>query len=189
MSNIKIETIGGPSNCEVSGGFSHTEIHIAFLENFETVHAPKKTCGPDVATNLADLVTINENHVFKPGFGFMVFKAIEQTAGLETSQIGDPTKSPVQENKFTLQLLGSKAEILGAKRLLKGRELVVCAPEFTSGNVRQIGSAKYGAKLSESSSKIEAVSEGENTTTLVFTDKQMYDAPIYKGELLKQPSA
>ncbi|WP_233898346.1 hypothetical protein [Tenacibaculum piscium] len=187
MSNIKIETIGGPSDCEVAGAFSHTEVYIGFLEKFETVHAPKKTCGTAAATNLDDLVTINEGHVFKTGFGFMNFKAIEQTVGLETSQIGDPTKSPVQENKLTLQLLGSKPEILGAKRLLKGRELIVLVPEFGSGNLRQIGSAKYAAKLSESNSKIEPASEGENTTTLVFTDKQMYDAPIYKGDIVKQP--
>lgn len=189
MSNIKIETIGGPSNCEVSGGFSHTEVFIAFLEDFETVHAPKKRCGLDAATKSEDLVTITGDHVFKTGCGFSRFKAIEQTVGLETNQIGDPTKSVVQENKLTLQLLGSKPELLGAKRIYKGRELIVCVPEFGSGNVRQIGSAKYAAKLTESSSKIEGASEGENTTTLVFTDKQMYDAPIYKGELLKQPSA
>ncbi|MBE7688448.1 hypothetical protein F6A46_09390 [Tenacibaculum finnmarkense genomovar ulcerans] len=187
MSKIKIESIGGPTGCEVSGAFSHTEVFIAFLEDFETVNAPKKRCGPDAAVKLEDLVTITESHVFKTGCGFTQYKAIEQTVGLETNQIGDPTKSPVQENKLTLQLLGSKPELLGAKRQLKGRELIVCVPEFGSGNMRQVGSAKYAAKLTESSSKIEQASEGENTTTFVFTDKQMYDAPIYKGDIDKQP--
>lgn len=85
-------------------------------------------------------------------------------------------------------ILGSKAEILGFKRLCKGRDLIVLAPGLSSGNVRQIRSAKFAGKLMESSSKIEATEEGENTTTLVFQDKQNYDAPIYKGDIDAQPT-
>lgn len=186
---IKVETIGG-GDAEISGGFTHTELYVGFLETFETLTAPKKRSGTAAAATLDELVSITTDHTFLEGFGFTKVKAIAETIGLETAQIGDPTKSPVNENKLTVQILGSTAEILGFKRLIKGRELIVLATEFESGNLRQIGSAAFAGKLLESSSKIEAAIEGENTTTLVFSDKQMYDAPIYTptGPIPIQPT-
>ena len=182
---IYVENIGGATG-EVSGAFSHTEVYVGFLENFESLTEPKEIYGTNAATTLDDLVTISTTHTFNSGFGFTKIKAIADTVGLETTQIGSPTMSPVNENKLTVQILGSKAEILGFKRLCKGRDLIVLAAEFQSGQVRQIGSAKYAGRLLESSSKIEATVEGENTTTLVFQDKQKYDAPIYKGTITLQ---
>ena len=182
---IKVEKIGRAS-CEVSGGFSHSEVYVGFLENFSILTEPKGLCGDDKAKSLEELVTIDANHVFNTGYGFTKVKAIAETVGLETTQIGESSKSPINENKLTIQMLGSKAEILGFKRLCKGRDLVVLATEFASSNIRQIGSAKYAGRLLESSSKIEPTREGENTTTLVFSDKQKYDAPIYKGAITVQ---
>lgn len=185
--SIKVEQIGG-NNCEVTGAFSHTEVYVSLLENFASLTEPKGVCGTGAATTLEDLVTITTPHTFKLGFGFTKVKAIQQTVGLETAQLGDPTKSVVQENKLTFQLLGSKAEILAFKRLYKGKDIVVLATEFASGQVRQIGSAKFAGKITEMSSKIEATTEGENTTTIVVSDKQNYDAPIYKGTITTQPA-
>lgn len=179
---IKVEKIGG-GDAEVSGAFSHSELYVGFLENFDTLTEPKPRSGTAAAATLEELVSISTDHVFATGFGFTKIKCIAETVGLETAQIGDPTKSPVQENKLTVQILGSTAEILGFKRLIKGRDLIVLATEFDSGQLRQIGSAKYAGKLLESSSKIEPAVEGENTTTLVFSDKQLYDAPIYEATL------
>lgn len=186
--SINVENIGG-ATCEVSGGFSHTEVYVGFLEDFEKLTEPKNVCGENAAENLEELVVINATHVFKDGKGFVKVKAIADTVGLETAQIGSPTMSPVNENKLSIQILGSKPEILGFKRLCKGRDLIVLAAEFESGQFRQIGSRKYAGRLLESSSKIEAAIEGENSTTLVFQDKQKYDAPIYKGDITKQPAA
>ena len=186
MTIIKVEAIGGAGDCEVTGGFSHTEVYVGFLENFASLTEPSPRCGTGAATTLEGLVEIAADHTFNAGFGFTKIKAISETVGLETAQIGSPTMSPAQENKLTVQILGSKAEILGFKRLCKGRDLIVLAPEFGNGQVRQIGSAKYAGRLLESSSKIEATPEGENTTTLVFQDKQLYDAPIYKGAITVQ---
>ena len=186
--SIKIENIGGATS-EVSGGFSHTEVYVALLEHFTSLTEPAERDGDTPAATLADLVTIATPHTFNVGFGFTKIKAISETVGLETAQIGDPTKSPVQENKLTIQMLGSKAEILGFKRWAKGKDLIVLATEHESGNLRQIGSAKYPGKLLESNSKIEPALEGENTTTLVFQDKQKYDAPIYTGTVDVQPAA
>lgn len=187
---INVESIGG-SNCETSGGFVDSEVYVGFLENFATLSEPKELCDTNVPANVAnnveELVTINSTHSFKPGFGFIKIKAIAETVGLEVNQIGEAKLSPVQENKLTIQILGSKAKILGFKRLCKGRDLIVLAIEHTSGQTRQIGSAKYAGRLLESSSKIEATLDGENTTTLMFGDKQKYDAPIYKGTIHRQP--
>lgn len=186
--SINVETIGGTIS-EVSAGFSHTEVYIGFLEDFATLTEPKERDGASPATTLSELVTITADHTFNTGKGFTKVRAISETVGLETTQIGTSTMSPVNENKLTIQILGSKDEILGFKRLCKGRDLIVLATEFESGNVRQVGSAKFGGRLLESSSKIEATVEGENTTTLVFQDKQKYDAPIYTGTITLQPSA
>ena len=185
---IKIEQIGGPLDCETDSAFSHTEVYVSFTENFETLTEPKDRCGTNAATTEEELVIISETHTFKTGFGFTKIEAIQESVGLETAQIGDVNMSPVQENKLTLKMLGSRAKILGFKRWAKGRNLIVLAPEFGSGNFRQIGSAKFGAKLIESSSKIEPTRGGENAATFVFGDKQLYDAPIYTGDITLQPT-
>lgn len=187
MPPINVENIGSAQG-EVSGAFSHTEVYVGFLENFETLTAPKNREGTDAAANLSELVTITADHIFATGFGFTKIKAISETVALDTAQLGTSTMSPVEENKLTIQMLGSEANILGFKRLCKGRDLIVLATEFCSGQVRQIGSAKFAGRLLESSSKIEATVEGENTTTLTFQDKQKYDAPIYKGAITLQPA-
>ena len=184
---IKVENIGGTTG-EVSGAFSHTEVYVGFLENFASLSEPKERSGDGAASTLEELVEITADHTFEADFGFTKLKAIADTVGLETTQIGSPTMSAVNENKLTIQMLGSKAEILGFKRWCKGRDLIVLATEFESGNIRQIGSAKYAGRLLEASSKIEPTVEGENTTTLVFSDKQKYDAPIYKGIITLQPA-
>jgi hypothetical protein len=184
---ILVEKIGS-TLCEVTGGFNHTEVYVAKVSSFDSLIAPKDKEGPNAATTLADLVTISGDHIFKTGLGFTKIKAIKETVKLETSQIGDATKSPVQENKMTVQMLGSEAQILGFKRWAKGEDLIVIAIEFESGNVRQIGSAQYGGIIIESNSKIEETINGENTTTLVFQDKQKYDAPIYTGQIVTQPA-
>ena len=188
--SIKVENIGEPG-CEVSGGFSHTEVYVALLSIFTSLTEPKDLYGTGAATTLEELVTITTAHTFDSDYGFTKMRAIQESVGLETTQIGDPNKSPMQENKLTVQLLGSKPELLGFKRQFKGQDIVVLAPEFGSGNLRQIGSAKFPGKISESSSKIEATVDGENTITLVFMDKQKYDAPIYNvtgGGITLQPS-
>ncbi|WP_340074525.1 hypothetical protein [Leptobacterium sp. I13] len=182
---INVEKIGETLS-EVSGGFSHTEVYVGFLENFASLSEPKEREGASAALTLEELVAITADHTFNLGFGFTKIKAIKESVLLETTQIGDANKSPVNENKLTIQMLGSEAAILGFKRLVKGRDLIVLATEFASGNVRQIGSAKFAGRLLESSTKIEATVEGENAATLVFQDKQKYDAPIYQGLITLQ---
>jgi len=183
---INVEQIGEPA-AEVSGGFSHTEIRIGFLENFASLDQPKDIEGDTPATTLTELVTIVGDHTFNAGVGFTKVKALLESVLLETTQMG-PKFAHIQENKLTFQMLGSKDEILGFKRLIKNKDLIVLAPEFASGNVRQIGSAKFAGSVLESSGKIDGVIEGENTATFVIQDKQLYDAPIYKGAITDQPA-
>ncbi len=182
---IKVENIGA-SAAEVSGAFSHSEVYVGFLENFDALTEPKAKDGTSAAATLEELVSITEDHTFLTGFGFTKVKAIAETVKLETAQIGNKPQ-PVQENKLTFQMLGTKPEILGFKRRIKGEDLIVVAVEFGSGQMRQIGSAKYPASVLESSSIIDGPVEGENTSTFVIQDKQMYDAPNYSGEITLQP--
>lgn len=186
MSDIKVEEIGGAVN-EVLGAFTHGEIYVGFLPNFETMTEPKERDGVDAATTLAELSTITANHTFKTGFGFTKIGAIQESIRLESSMIGEPKMSPAIENKLTVKILGSESDVLGFGRLCKGRDLIVLAAEAESGRLRQIGSAKFAAKLSEFSTVIEETSEGENAATYVFTDKQKYVAPIYSGDVTEQP--
>lgn len=187
MSSIKVEKIGA-TDVEVQGGFSNTEIYIGFLENFILLTEPKERTGTDAAANLTELITITADHTFKEGFGFTKIAAIEETVSLECTQAGNPTMSTTSINKLTVQLLGSGTEVLGFKRLCRGRQLIILANEQATGNLRQIGSAKYAGQMIESSSKIDALAEGDNAVTFVFQDKQKYDAPIYTGIITPQPT-
>ena len=179
---IKVEEIGGNKK-EISGAFSLTDLYIGFLEDMLSITAPKKISELVSDSKLEDLVVIRSNHTLKENSFFTNIRAIQESVILETTQIGLPTMSSVNQNKLTVKILGSKAEILGFKRLCKGRELIVIAMEYSSGEKRQLGSKSQPCWLDESSSKIEPVQESENTTTLIFKDKQLYDAPYYLGDL------
>ena len=179
---IKIENLGTEFD-EVTAGFHHEEIYVGLVDEMLNITEPIeiKKLKPDSVID--DLIVIKNNHTFIDGVNFTKVKAIQESVSLETTQIGTATKSPLQENKLTVQLLGSKAGLLGFKRWLKGKDLIVLAPEFGSNFKRQFGSKKQPCKLIEASSKIEPTKDGENVTTLVFRDSQKYDAPYYLGDL------
>lgn len=183
---INVEEIGTAA-AEVTGGFTHGEVYVAFLSDFDAIVEPKDKDGLDAATTLEELVTISADHTFKVGKGFIKVKAIQESIKLETAQIGLKPQ-PVMENKLTFKMLGSKADILGFKRFIKGEDIIVIAKEFGTGQLRQIGSPRYAGSVSEGSGLIDGVIEGENTSTFVIQDKQMYDAAIYTGEITLQPA-
>ena len=186
MSDIEVEKIGGANN-EVLAAFTHTEIFVGFLEHFDGLTEPKERDGVDAATTLAELSTITADHTFITGKGFTRIGAIQESIRLESNQIGESKMSPAIQNKLTVKILGSEADVIGFGRLCKGRDLIVLAAEAESGRLRQVGSAKYAAKLSEFDTVIEELAEGENAATYVFTDKQKYVAPIYSGTVTEQP--
>lgn len=189
MSNIRIEHIGG-TDCEPTGGLSHVDILVAFMDDFTSLKELKKLCDPvaaNVATKVEDLATITGTHTFKTGKGFTKFKAIQDKNGLESSLLGD--QKQVFENKLTVLVQGSDAKTLGALRMYKGKQpLVVLAREAGSGRYRQLGHQRYAAFLSEATPKIAPEYEGENNVTFVFTDKNVVAAPIYKGDVTLQPA-
>lgn len=188
MSDIKVETLGS-AVAEVMGSFAHTDIYVGLVDTFDAMVEPKeRNAETGAATTLAELVTITEAHTFKAGFGFTKVKAVQNSISLEYNQIGDVNKSTAIENKMTFELLGSEAEILGAMRLWKGRDLVVMGRESESGRLRQIGSLNYAAKM-QFEGRIESDPEGDNTVTVTVTDKQKYPAPIYTGAVTLQPAA
>lgn len=100
---IDVEKIGGVSS-EVSGAFSHTELYVGFLEDFEALTEPKECYGDAAASTLEDLVTITADHTFIASKGFTKVGCIADTVGLESNQIGEPTKSSVVENKLSVEI-------------------------------------------------------------------------------------
>lgn len=183
---FNVENIGAAA-AEVTGGFTHTEVYIAKLADFDVMTQPKDKEGANAAINLGELVTITADHTFLAGKGFTKVKAIQESIKLETAQIGTK-QQPVMENKLTFQMLGSKSDILGFKRWVKGEDVIVLATEFGTGQIRQIGSPRYAGSLLEGSGMIDGTIEGENTSTFVFQDKQMHDAAIYEGAITLQPA-
>lgn len=181
--SIAVQTIGGPVE-ENNAGFSHEEIYVAPVSLFTSIAAPGDLA---TAVSLSELVTIAQDHTFDIADGFTTIKAIAESVSFNGAQIGEASMSPVRENKLTLKMVGSKADLLGFDRWVKGKDVIVLAKEASSGNIRQIGSASYAGKLLESSEVIEGPIEGENSVTMVFGDKQKYYAPIYTGTVTKQP--
>ncbi len=187
--DIRIEHIGG-TDIEPTGGLSHWDILVAFMEDIDTLVELKKLGGDDptqVAQSVEELSTINGTHTFKQGKGFTRFKALQDKNGIESSLLGEQLQ--VFENKLTVVVQGSDAAILGALRMYKGkRPLLVLAREAGSGRYRQLGHARYAAYLSEASPKLAPEMEGENNVTFVFSDKSLCAAPIYTGDITYMPS-
>lgn len=180
--NIKVERIGGTKK-EVSGAFDETEIYIGFVDDMLNLTEPLSFKDFLPNSSLADSVFIKVNHTFKEGSSFIKIKAIAESISLETTQIGVSTKSPIQQNKVELKILGSSSQVLGFKRYITGRDLILIITEAGTKFKRQLGSRKQPCYLQETSSKIESAVEGENALTLKFLDKQLYDAPFYLGDL------
>ena len=183
---INVEELGGGAQCEENtGAFVNGEIYYAPIHYFETLDRPKNF--DETPATLEELVEISADHTFKTGKGFTKIKAHLEKNSLETGMIG-PKTSHAWENKLSVGILGSKAKILGFQRYIKNHDCIVIAVEFGSGQARQIGSEKYAATLLEATGKIEEAVEGENMQNLVFQDKQLYPAAIYKGVITQQPA-
>ena len=60
---IKTEELGGTS-LEPTGGFSHVDILVASQRFMTTIAGVKDLEGANVATTLAELAEISEDHVF-----------------------------------------------------------------------------------------------------------------------------
>lgn len=183
---IKIEEIGG-TTLESAGGFSHVDILIATVDSLDTIaELPRIEGTGTLATTAAAAATITGDHVFKAGYGFAMFRAEQDKNGLESPLIGD---SKVHENKLTVMVKGTDADLLGNLRLLKNEKLLVLAREAHSGRYRQLGSARYAAEIIEATPTVAPEFEGQNTVTFVIRDKSVVAAPIYTGAITKQPSA
>lgn len=180
---IKIEEIGG-TTLESAGGFSHVDILVATIDSLETIGELPPIEGSGVlALTAAEAATISTDHTFKVGFGFAKFKAEQDKNGLESPLIGD---SKVHENKLTVMVKGTDADLLGNLRLLKNEKLLVLAREAHSGRYRQLGGARYAAEIIEATPTVAPEFEGQNAVTFVIRDKCVVAAPIYTGAITMQ---
>lgn len=189
MQDIKVEQVG-VQTCEPTGGFDHRTIKIALLDWFETIEAPKPLCDPtpaNEATTFEELSEISGNHTFKTGYGFMTVKGVQELTDLESPMIGEKRRR-LFENKVNFTVPGSDAELLGFARWLKNRDFICLITEIESGRTRQIGSERMAAAIAELTGKVEATMEGDNSQLFSISDKQVYQAPIYKGVITDMPA-
>lgn len=189
MSDIKVESVGGQT-LEPTGGLDVRSIRYADINWFDTISAPMPLSDLETpaneATTFEELAEISVDHTFKVGYGFMKLEAVQESAGIESAMIGEK-KRRLFENKCSATIAGSNAKLQGFVRWIKNRSGIVLVTEAESGRVRQIGSERFAAEVSEMTGKIEAAVEGDNSKTIVFSDKQAYEAPIYKGAVLDMP--
>jgi hypothetical protein len=191
MADIIVETLG-KEIAEHAGGIVHTNFLIAPLEWFETIGAPKVLSDTDTPANegttFAELATITTAHTFKTGKGFMTLTSAIETSDIKSAYLGESTNKVV-ENKSTLVLEDSDAEILGFSRWIKNKRVIVLQQEVGSKNYRQLGSEEFGAIATELDAMVEGAREGLNRRTFTFSDKQRYEAPIYNATVTKVPTA
>ena len=187
--DIKVENLGGESP-EAIGGFNHRKILIAKADWFTTIAAPKPLHDANTPANegttFAELATVNGNHVFKAGYGFMTLEGVQELTDLTSPGIGNK-KNRLFENKCQAVLAGSAAAILGFSRWIKNADCVVLIQEVGTSAYRQLGSDVYAASVTEFEGKIEGAPEGVNTQTYTFSDKQVYQAPLYTGSVDVMP--
>lgn len=188
--DIKVEQIGGLT-CEPMAGFNHRTIKIALLSWFASIAAPKVLCDDDTpaneGVNFEELGEISGTHTFKAGYGFMTLEVLQETASLESPMIGDK-KGRLLENKANFHIAGSTSKLIGFNRWIKNKDFIVLMEEVESGRSRQIGSERFAANVAEFTGIIEGAPEGGNRQEYVVSDKQVMQAPVYKGTVTDMPA-
>jgi hypothetical protein len=184
ISDINVEELGGGANTEENtGAIVNSEIYVAKLSDIESLATPKGL--QDTATANAEYVTIADDHVFKTGKGFTVIKAIIEKNSFEGKSIGSRSARS-EENKLTINIVGSAPEIAGWLRRHKNEDVIVLFKTFGRGDYRQIGSVDYAGWISDKTTVIGETVEGDAMRTIVIGDKQLYEAPYYEGARVKQ---
>jgi hypothetical protein len=188
--DIIIEKLGKAEQ-EHFGGIVHTNVLYAPLDWFATIAAPLKLDDATPAnegTTFAELGSITTDHTFLTGKGFIKLTVAEQTSDIKSAYLGESTNKIV-ENKASIVLEGSTAELIGFSRWSRNKRCVVLLQEVGSGNYRQIGSEDHGAMFTEMDAMVEASNEGFNKRTITVSDKSRYEAPVYSGLVTLVPSA
>lgn len=188
--DIIVEKLGAEIP-EHSGGIVHTNILFAPLDWFDTIAAPLQLNDPDTPANegttFAELGSITTAHTFKTGKGFMTLTGKLEGNGLTGAYLGEGTNKVV-ENKATINMEDSTAEIIGFSRWAKNKRCIVLLQEVGAKRYRQLGSEEYGAIFTELDAKVEATREGLNERIFTVSDKQRYEAPVYAAEVTKVPT-
>lgn len=188
--DIIVETLGSEIP-EHFGGFVHTNVLFAPLDWFDTIGAPKALHDAadslNEATTFAELSEISTAHTFQTGKGFMKLTVAIETSDVKSAYLGESTNKIV-ENKATIVLEGSKADLLGFSRWAKNKRGILLLQEADSKQYRQLGTEEHGAIFTELDAMVEALREGLNRRTITVSDKSRYEAPIYTGTVTEVPA-
>lgn len=185
---LDLENIGGESAEPIAG--LATKVWYARKSDFVTIIDTKKMEDEDpdnVAETNAELMEITETHIFKTTKCFKTIDFVQETGEVKTKSIG-PKGGKLFENEVTIEVAGSKAELLGLMRAIKNPDLIVLVEEVGSGNIRQLGWSKFGAEASNLEHEIGSPLEGKNSAKITFKDKNLGPASIYKGEISTIPA-
>lgn len=179
-SDLKIETLGSGSSVEENtGGIVNSEIYIAPTSAIDLLPEPDSSLDDEVS-EAKDYVTVSTDITFKTGFAFTKFKAILEKNGFESNGIGGK-QARANENKLTINVVGSGPELAGWLRRYKNDEFVVLFKTVGRGDFRMLGSNVFPASILENKAVVGETVEGDAMRTLVFHDKQVYEAPYYTG--------
>lgn len=190
MADIKVEKLGG-NEPEASGAVNHKRILFAKLDWFASLDAPKPLYDADTPANegttFAELGSITGTHTFKTGYGFMTLEGVQESTGIESAGIGEK-KNRSFENKTDVVLAGSSDVLVGFSRWSKNADVIVLLEEHATGILRQIGSERFAASITEFAGKLDPTVEGGSSKTFSISDKQVYEAPVYKGTVTVMPA-
>jgi len=184
---LTLENIGGASAEPISG--LAVDMYYGLHADFSSIEDPKDLDGLTTASTFAELVEIpaTPGHIMTTGKQLFKISAILETGGVKSPMIGEKGRR-LYQNEATLEIAGSKPELLGFLRWIKNQKLIFFVEEFGSGQIRQLGSKRLAAWVEGVEHAIEAAVEGKNSVTITVMDKQKWPAAIYKGALQLAPA-
>ena len=152
----------------------------------------------DVATfptlPAASLLSIGDPATFASLTGSFIMKATKQfwkgygtldTVSIEDDSVG-PLDSKSFKNVFKCEHPGIKALLAGWLRMVQNRSIIIIAKD-SSGIMRVVGNAQYGANLTEAKGSTGAKVEDGNKASITFESYGVCPAPIYPGTVPLTP--
>lgn len=127
--------------------------------------------------NFTEAASIENAHTFKAGKGWLKFYTTQDTSGLMDESVGERDgKSYI--NKATLFHPGTKAELLGMARYLNNTGIILMVQE-SEGAWRQVGSARFPAKIDTSTIDTGTSTDGRKGWTVEISAANHLPAPHY----------
>ncbi len=155
-------------------------IYVAKKVDIETLPTPQvdNSIGDG---SLAQLVTISDNIVMKPGKGMIKVYCTLEKGSLQHESQGEMDGMSFM-NKLKIFMPGSKAEVLGFIQWAKNSSLIILVPEI-DGQVRMLGHENYPAKMINAPGGTGEKTADLKGTEINFQSARKGPAPIFTGQV------